>query len=181
MGRLPGGVVATFRSSTFRGLLCGNLGSAASFQSRAPVADVYLDGLMKPKRISERTERKAPGGAKADFAERGNQLRSYQGDYWSEEFGQVAYRWDRDGKLKLIALLDCNGTLLSTPAILPANTLEVAAADELVMNECELPFTSTGPTERCEGFYAGRGPDARSDFQPENRTGGRRPDGRGFR
>src|SRR5260370_3368293 len=61
------------------------------------------------------------------------QIRSYQGDYWSDELG-VAYRLGIvDGKLKVVALLDATGSPRS--GNLPAIAFEATAADKFEMNE----------------------------------------------
>src|SRR6266436_5161172 len=110
--------------------LC-NLGSAGPSNRARLVADVYLAGLMKPREISERTEERRQKEQRL-ISLTPEQLRSYQGDYWSEELG-VAYRLGIvDGKLKLIALLDATDS--PRTGNLPANTLEAAAADEFEMN-----------------------------------------------
>ena len=86
---------------------------------------------MKPREISERTEERRQKEQRL-ISLTPEQLRSYQGDYWSEELG-VAYRLGIvDGKLKLIALLDATDS--PRTGNLPANTLEAAAADEFEMN-----------------------------------------------
>ena len=110
--------------------LC-NLGSAGPSNRARLVADVYLAGLMKPREISERTEEKRQKEQKS-ISLTPEQLRSYQGDYWSEELG-VAYRLGIvDGKLRVIALLDATGS--PRTGNLPANALEAAAADEFETN-----------------------------------------------
>jgi len=54
------------------------------------------------ERSEEGNRRKARKGAEADFAT-AEQLRRYQGDYWSENW--VSHTgWNVDGKLKIMAL-----------------------------------------------------------------------------
>ncbi len=109
--------------------LC-NLGSARPSNRAHRVADVYLAGLMKPKEASKEMEEKHEKKLISPAAER---IRSYQGDYWSDELG-VAYRLGIvDGKLKVVALLDATGSPRS--GNLPAIAFEATAADKFEMNE----------------------------------------------
>lgn len=111
--------------------LC-NLGSAGPSNRARRVADVYLAGLMKPRGISEGGEEKREKERKP-ISPTAEQLKSYQGDYWSEELG-VAYRLESvDGKLKVIALLDATGS--PHTANLPPKAFEATAADHFEMNE----------------------------------------------
>src|SRR6266705_2790421 len=109
--------------------LC-NLGSARPSNRAHRVADVYLAGLMKPKEASTEMEEKQEKKLISPTAE---QIRSYQGDYWSGELG-VAYRLGIvDGKLKVITLLDATGSPRS--GNLPAIAFEATGADKFEMNE----------------------------------------------
>ncbi len=85
--------------------LC-NLGSADPSRRASQVADVYLNGVMKPKTVKsaeEDDERKKETPAISLTKE---QLAAYAGDYWSEEMG-VTYRLAvRDGALKVVAVQD---------------------------------------------------------------------------
>src|SRR6266704_2068881 len=86
--------------------LC-NLASARPSNRAHRVADVYLAGLMKPKEASTEMEEKHEKKLISPTAE---QIRSYLGDYWSDELG-VAYRLGIvDGKLRVITLLDATGS-----------------------------------------------------------------------
>src|SRR5438445_5379635 len=69
--------------------LC-NLGSARPSNRAHRVAEVYLASLMKPKDASKEMSEKQEK-AQAPVSLTAEQLRSYQGDYWSDELG-VAYR-----------------------------------------------------------------------------------------
>ena len=111
--------------------LC-NLGSARPSNRAHRVADVYLTSLMKPKEANKETLEKREKEQKT-VSLTPEQIRSYQGDYWSDELG-VAYRLGIvDGKLKVIALLDAAGS--AHPGNLPAISFEAAAADKFAMNE----------------------------------------------
>jgi hypothetical protein len=111
--------------------LC-NLGSARPSNRAHRVADVYLASLMKPKDTNKETLEKQEKVQTA-VSPTAEQLRSYQGDYWSDELG-VAYRLGIvDGKLKVIALLDAAGS--AHTGNLPAIAFEATAADKFEMNE----------------------------------------------
>jgi CubicO group peptidase (beta-lactamase class C family) len=111
--------------------LC-NLGSARPSNRAHRVADVYLGSLMKPKDTSKEPLEKHEK-AQTPVSLTGEQLKSYQGDYWSDELG-VAYRLGIvDGKLKVIALLDAAGS--AHTGNLPAIAFEATAADKFEMNE----------------------------------------------
>ena len=111
--------------------LC-NLGSARPSNRAHLVADVYLASLMKPKDTSKEPLEKHEK-AQTPVSLTGEQLKSYQGDYWSDELG-VAYRLGIvDGKLKVIALLDAAGS--AHTGNLPAIAFEATAADKFEMNE----------------------------------------------
>src|SRR5216683_218 len=69
--------------------LC-NLGSARPSNRAHRVADVYLASLMKPKDTNKETLEKQ-AKVQTPVSLTAEQLRSYQGDYWSDELG-VAYR-----------------------------------------------------------------------------------------
>src|SRR6267378_4891373 len=69
--------------------LC-NLGSARPSNRAHRVADVYLAGLMKPKETNKEMPEQREKEQKA-VSLTPEQIRSYQGDYWSDELG-VAYR-----------------------------------------------------------------------------------------
>src|SRR5258708_7649998 len=69
--------------------LC-NLGSARPSNRAHRVADVYLASLMKPKDTNKETlERQEK--VQTPVSVTAEQLRNYEGDYWSDELG-VAYR-----------------------------------------------------------------------------------------
>src|SRR5713101_2689766 len=111
--------------------LC-NLGSARPSNRAHRVADVYLASLMKPKDTNKETLEKQ-AKVQTPVSLTGEQLKSYQGDYWSDELG-VAYRLRIvDGKLKVIALLDAAGS--AHTGNLPAIAFEATAADKFEMNE----------------------------------------------
>src|SRR6267154_965424 len=111
--------------------LC-NLGSARPSNRAHRVADVYLTSLMKPKEANREMPEKREKEQKT-VSLTPEQIRSYQGDYWSDELG-VAYRLGiADGKLKVIALLDATGS--AHTGNLPAIAFEAAAADKFEMNE----------------------------------------------
>jgi len=111
--------------------LC-NLGSAGPSNRAHRVADVYLAGLMKPREAGEGTEEKRQKEQKL-ISPTVEQLRSYQGDYWSEELG-VAYRLGIvDGKLKVMALLDATGSAHS--GNLPPIVFEPTSFDKFEMSE----------------------------------------------
>ncbi len=111
--------------------LC-NLGSARPSNRAHRVAEVYLASLMKPKDTNKETLEK-PEKVQTPVSLTAEQLKSYQGDYWSDELG-VAYRLGIvDGKLKVIALLDAAGS--AHTGNLPALAFEATAADKFEMNE----------------------------------------------
>src|SRR2546427_533034 len=106
--------------------LC-NLGSARPSNRARRVADVYLASLMKPKEANKEPE-KEHEKVQTPVSLTAEQLKSYQGDYWSDELG-VAYRLGIvDGKLKMIALLDAAGS--AHTGNLPPIAFEPAAADK---------------------------------------------------
>src|SRR5437016_1615951 len=111
--------------------LC-NLGSARPSNRAHRVADVYLAGLMKPKEASKETPEKRDKEQKA-VSLSPEQIKNYQGDYWSDELG-VAYRLGIvDGKLKVVALLDAAGS--AHTGNIPPITVDATAADKFEMNE----------------------------------------------
>jgi CubicO group peptidase (beta-lactamase class C family) len=111
--------------------LC-NLGSANPSNRAGRVADVYLASLMKPREAQKKTEEKSDQ-EKKPIPQTPDQLRTYQGDYWSGELG-VTYRLGiLDGKLKVVALLDAAGS--SHTANVPLNTFEATAPDNFEMKE----------------------------------------------
>ena len=71
--------------------LC-NLGSSDPTRRASQVADVYLNGVMKPKTVKS-AEAKMRSGRKRRrrFKLTKEELVPYAGDYWSEEMG-VSYR-----------------------------------------------------------------------------------------
>jgi CubicO group peptidase (beta-lactamase class C family) len=87
--------------------LC-NVGNADPTKRAHEVADAYLSTLMKPKgqkKDAKETEKQE----KKEIALTTEQLRSYAGDYWSDELG-VTYRLGTsDASVKLIAVLDRSG------------------------------------------------------------------------
>src|SRR5438445_611426 len=111
--------------------LC-NLGSARPSNRAHRVADVYLAGLMKPKEATKETPEKRDKEQKA-VSLSPEQIKNYQGDYWSDELG-VAYRLGIvDGKLKVVALLDAAGS--AHTGTIPPITVDATAADKFEMNE----------------------------------------------
>src|SRR5216684_1951974 len=111
--------------------LC-NLGSARPSNRAHRVADVYLASLMKPKDANKEMLEKQEK-VQTPVSLTAEKLKSYQGDYWSDELG-VAYRLGIvDGKLKVIALLDAAGS--AHTGNLPAIAFEATAADKFEMNE----------------------------------------------
>jgi CubicO group peptidase (beta-lactamase class C family) len=114
--------------------LC-NLASARPSNRAHRVADVYLAGLMKPREARKETEEKRDT-AKMLISLTAEQLRSYQGDYWSDELG-VAYRLGiADGKLKVVAELDAAGA--PHTGDLPTNAFDATGADHFEMNETHI-------------------------------------------
>src|SRR5437899_1209243 len=69
--------------------LC-NLGSARPSNRAHRVAEVYLASLIKPKDTNKETLEK-PEKVQTSVSLTAEQLKSYQGDYWSDELG-VAYQ-----------------------------------------------------------------------------------------
>ena len=114
--------------------LC-NLGSANPSSRAQRVADVYLANLMKPREAKKGLE---PVSSKAKnlIPLTAEQLKSYQGDYWSEELG-VTYRLGIvDGKLKVAALMDAAGAPHASS--LPADAFEATEADHFAMYEAHI-------------------------------------------
>jgi CubicO group peptidase (beta-lactamase class C family) len=111
--------------------LC-NLGSANPSNRAGRVADVYLASLMKPREARKQLEEKSDKEKKT-ISRTPDQLKIYEGDYWSDELG-VAYRLGiLDGKLKVLALLDAAGS--SHTSNVPLNTFEAVAPDSFEMKE----------------------------------------------
>jgi CubicO group peptidase (beta-lactamase class C family) len=111
--------------------LC-NLGSANPSGRAARVADVYLATLMKPREAKKETEEETAKEKKV-ISQTAEELKSYPGDYWSEELG-VSYRLGiADGKLKVVAMLDAAGS--PHTANLPPDALEATATDTFEMHE----------------------------------------------
>ena len=79
------------------------------------------------------------------------QLRSYEGDYWSDELG-VAYRLGiADGKLKVVAELDATGSLHG--GSFSADVLEATGTDNFEMNEAQITIHFARDTEQAvKGF-----------------------------
>ncbi len=105
--------------------LC-NRGDANPTRRAVQVADIYLGSMMKPKEekkaaAHEETEKK-------EIPQTAEQLRSYTGDYWSEELG-VTYRLAIvDGKLKVVAMLDGGGFMHTST--LPPDAFGMTGPDE---------------------------------------------------
>ena len=114
--------------------LC-NLGSANPTSRAHRVADAYLGSLMKPREAKKETKEESAKEKKV-ISQTAEQLKSYQGDYWSDELG-VTYRLGiADGNLKVVALLDATGSRHT--GSLPDNTLESTAPDNFEMNETHI-------------------------------------------
>src|SRR5438445_3007807 len=111
--------------------LC-NLGSARPSNRARRVADVYLASLRKPTEANTELPEKHEK-VQTPVSLTAEQLKSYQGDYWSDELG-VAYRLGTvDGKLKVIALLDATGS--AHTGNLPAIAFDPTATDKFEMDE----------------------------------------------
>jgi hypothetical protein len=114
--------------------LC-NLGSANPTSRAHRVADAYLGSLMKPREAKKETKEESAKEKKV-ISQTAEQLKSYQGDYWSDELG-VTYRLGiADGNLKVVALLDATGSRHT--GSLPDNTFESTAPDNFEMNETHI-------------------------------------------
>lgn len=89
--------------------LC-NVGNAQPSKRARQVADVYLASLMKPK---EQKEKKEEGEASENEKNQGElkaeQVKSYAGEYWSEELGAVYQLGVSDAGLTITAVLDAAG------------------------------------------------------------------------
>jgi CubicO group peptidase (beta-lactamase class C family) len=86
--------------------LC-NVANAGPTRRAHQVADVYLNGLMKPK---ENKPMESEGKEKNEIAVDAGRLKNYSGDYWSDELG-VAYRLGIvDGRIKVLAVVDASGS-----------------------------------------------------------------------
>src|SRR2546427_4819102 len=106
--------------------LC-NLGNARPSNRDQRVSDIYLANVIKTKEEKKKPE-KEHEKVQTPVSLTAEQLKSYQGDYWSDELG-VAYRLGIvDGKLKMIALLDAAGS--AHTGNLPPIAFEPAAADK---------------------------------------------------
>src|SRR5437870_6159040 len=124
--------------------LC-NLGSARPSNRAQRVADVYLASLMKPKELRKEMEEKRDTEKKLASLT-AEQLRSYEGDYWSDELG-VAYRLGiADGKLKVVAELDATGSLHG--GSFSADVLEATGTDNFEMNEAQITIHFARDTEQ---------------------------------
>ncbi|MGB2589385.1 MAG: serine hydrolase domain-containing protein [Candidatus Acidiferrum sp.] len=92
--------------------LC-NRSDASPTRRAHQVADIYLGAMMKPKDEKKSAESGRDKTEKKETPLTAEQLRSYTGDYWSDELG-VTYRLGIvDNKLKVIAILDGSGLLHS--------------------------------------------------------------------
>jgi CubicO group peptidase (beta-lactamase class C family) len=110
--------------------LC-NLGSTRPSSRAHRVADVYLGSLMKPKEVKKETEERREKGQHL-ISLSAEQLKIYEGDYWSEELGVTYQMGTADGKLKVIALLDATGTAHN--GNLSTNAFEATSTDNFEMN-----------------------------------------------
>jgi CubicO group peptidase (beta-lactamase class C family) len=114
--------------------LC-NLGSANPSNRAARVADVYLASLMRPREARKPLEEKSDK-EKTPVSQMAEQLKIYQGDYWSDDLG-VAYRLGiLDGKLKVLARLDAAGS--PHTGNLLSSAFEATAADNFEMKEPQI-------------------------------------------
>ena len=148
--------------------LC-NLGSARPSNRARRVADVYLASLMKPKEANKEPE-KEHEKVQTPVSLTAEQLKSYQGDYWSDELG-VAYRLGIvDGKLKVIALLDAAGS--AHTGNLPPIALEPAAADKFEMDEEQITIQFERDQQQgVKGFTLDAGRTRGMVFTRRNRAG----------
>jgi CubicO group peptidase (beta-lactamase class C family) len=129
--------------------LC-NLGSANPTSRAHRVADAYLASLMKPREPKKETKQESAKEKKV-ISQTAEQLKSYQGDYWSDELG-VTYRLGiADGNLKVVALLDATGSRHT--GSLPDNTFEATAPDNFEMNETPITIHfERDQAQRVKGF-----------------------------
>lgn len=129
--------------------LC-NLGSARPSNRAHRVADIYLASLMKPKEVNAEVEAKHEK-VQIPVSQTTEQLKSYRGDYWSEELG-VAYRLGiADGQLKVIALLDAAGS--PHTGNLPLIAFEATAKDKFEIEEEKITIQfERDPQQGVKGF-----------------------------
>src|SRR5437899_3495211 len=148
--------------------LC-NLGSARPSNRAHRVADVFLSSLMKPKDAdTEMPEKQEKAQTPASLT--AEQLKSYQGDYWSDELG-VAYRLGIvDGKLKVVALLDAAGS--AHTGNLPPIAFEPTAADKFEMDEEQITIQFERDQQQgVKGFTLDAGRTRGMIFTRRNRAG----------
>jgi CubicO group peptidase (beta-lactamase class C family) len=86
--------------------LC-NVGNASPSKRAHQVADIYLGNLMKP-----RTDKAKDSDTKekAELAVPADQLKTFAGDYWSEELAVVYRLGVSDGHIKVVSIADASGS-----------------------------------------------------------------------
>jgi CubicO group peptidase (beta-lactamase class C family) len=89
--------------------LC-NVGNAGPGRRANQVADIYLGSLMKPKEQDQKArDDEGKEKERKEIAVAEEQLKSYAGDYWSEELG-ASYRLGViGGKIKVVSVMDASG------------------------------------------------------------------------
>ena len=104
--------------------LC-NVGNAGPSRRAHQVADIYLGSLMKPK---ENKSKESESKEKSEITLVADQLRTYSGEYWSEELGVVYRLGVTDGRIKVLSIVDASGS----PRVnnFSADVLRATGADE---------------------------------------------------
>ena len=129
--------------------LC-NLGNAAPSRRARQVADVYLGSLMKPKDSNKNAGEEETERDKKEIPIAAEELRSYAGDYWSQELG-VTYRLNVvDGKIKIVAVLDGSAAPrvnnFTKDALKPTGTREFQVGKSGVTLRFQRSASGGGPT-----------------------------------
>jgi CubicO group peptidase (beta-lactamase class C family) len=114
--------------------LC-NVGNAGPSRRARQVADIYLGNLMKPR---ETRSLESKSKEKSEVTVSADQLRTYSGEYWSEELG-VTYRVGMaDGRIKVLSVADASGS----PRVnnFSADVLRAVGSDEFEAGKSGVTF-----------------------------------------
>ena len=114
--------------------LC-NVGSAGPSRRAGQVADIYLGSLMKPRgNKSHESESKE----KSEVTVGADQLKTYSGEYWSEELGVVYRLGVMDGRIKVLSVADASGS----PRVnnFSADALRAVGSDEFEAGKSGVTF-----------------------------------------
>jgi len=114
--------------------LC-NVGNAGPSRRARQVADIYLGSLMKPR---ENKSQESESKEKSEVTISADQLRTYFGEYWSEELGVIYRLGVADGRIKVLSVADASGS----PRVnnFSADVLRAVGSDEFEVGKSGVTF-----------------------------------------